>query len=212
MRRGFVIVFAVAVGFSACARGAGPALADVPLPDLSRLDRSVRTQITDKRASVLATPDRAGATATEVGTAYGELGMLLHAAQFYEAAEPAYQNAAALLPSDPRWPHYRALLARARGQLPQAIAHLTRTLELRGNDVPALVWLGRTYLDQGQPDQAEPFFARARDAAPRGPPVSSKRRSPPIRAPNGKLLPTIQFWLVPSASLTPESDRAACRR
>ena len=93
--------------------------------------------------------------------------MLLHAAEFYEAAEPAYRNAATLVPSDPRWPYYLALVARARGQLPQAVTQLTRTLDVRPADVPTLVWLGRTYLDQGQPDRAEPLLARARDAAPK---------------------------------------------
>ena len=42
----------------------------------------------------------------------------------------------------------------------------TRVLELAPDDVPALIWLGRLYLDQGQADKAEPLFERARQHAP----------------------------------------------
>ena len=46
------------------------------------------------------------------------------------------------------------------------MADLTRVLELAPDDVPALIWLGRLYLDQGQADKAEPLFERARQHAP----------------------------------------------
>ena len=38
----------------------------------------------------------------ELGLAYGELGMLLHAAEHYDVAQPAYRSAESLLPRDPR--------------------------------------------------------------------------------------------------------------
>ena len=46
------------------------------------------------------------------------------------------------------------------------MADLTRVLELSPNDVPALILLGRLFLDQGQPEKAEPLFERARQQAP----------------------------------------------
>ena len=153
-------------GLSCNRAPAGPALHEIRLPDLSRLDPSVRTQIAGKHGELTRARERAGVQPAELGAAFGEFAMLLHAGEFYEAAEPAYQNAAALMPSDPRWPYYLALVSRARGRLPEATTYLTRTLELKPGDLAALVWLGRTYLDQGQPDRAEPLFARAREVAP----------------------------------------------
>jgi Flp pilus assembly protein TadD len=44
-------------------------------------------------------------------------------------------------------------------------------LEIVPDDVPTLIWLGRMYLDQGQPDQAEPLFVHAGQLAPREPAV-----------------------------------------
>src|SRR6185369_1324086 len=53
------------------------------------------------------------------------------------------------------------------GETAKAEAAFARALELRPDDVAALVWLGRMYLDAGQPERAEPLFTRARAQAPR---------------------------------------------
>jgi tetratricopeptide (TPR) repeat protein len=162
-----LIAVAVVVFGMACNREAPPEpLREVTLPDLSRLDASVQAQVRGKYAALDRVRASEGASAAQRGTAYGELAMLLHAAEFYGDAEPAYRNAQALMPSDPRWPYYLAHVRRSTGDTAQTIALLTRVLELRPTDVPALVWLGRAYLDQGQPDQAEPLFTRALSAAP----------------------------------------------
>jgi tetratricopeptide (TPR) repeat protein len=160
------VVVVVGLG-AACGREA-PAepLHDVALPDLSRLDASVRAQVRGKYAALERVRSNEGASAAQRGTAYGEFAMLLHAAEFYNDADPAYRNAQTLMPSDPRWPYYLAHVRRSIGDSAQTITLLTRVLELRPDDVPALVWLGRAYLDQGQPDQAEPLFTRALAAAP----------------------------------------------
>jgi tetratricopeptide (TPR) repeat protein len=162
-----LLVVAVATLGVAC-RGDAPAapLREVALPDLSRLDASVQAQVRGQYAALERVRTSEGASVSQRATAYGEFGMLLHAAEFYADAEPAYRNAQALMPSEPRWPYYLAHVRRSTGDSAQAIALLTRVLELRPNDVPALVWLGRAYLDQGQPDQAEPLFTRALATAP----------------------------------------------
>jgi tetratricopeptide (TPR) repeat protein len=144
-----------------------PSLVEVPLPDLSRLDASVQTQISTQHAAALRTRDRPGVGDAEVGAAFGSLGMLMHAAEYLDAAEPAYRNAAALTPSDPRWPYFLGLVGRARGRLPEAVDWFSRALALSPDDVPALVWLGRTYLDLGQSDLAERRFQHARTVAPK---------------------------------------------
>src|SRR5688572_17056811 len=98
-------VFCVALAIAGC--GGTPArapLAEVPLPDLSRLDPSVQTQIKGKYAELTRTRESAGVSDAQLGAAYGEFGMLLNAAAYYDAAEGAYANAQTLMPSDPRWP------------------------------------------------------------------------------------------------------------
>jgi tetratricopeptide (TPR) repeat protein len=140
------------------------ALKPVALPDLARMDESVKSQA---RARYAAATEHATASPAERAVGFGELGMLLHAAEFYDAAEPCYLNAQTLAPDDVRWPYYLGHLYKSRGQTPKAEAAFTRALELRPDDVPTLVWLGRMYLDGGQPERAEPFFRRAKAQAPR---------------------------------------------
>jgi tetratricopeptide (TPR) repeat protein len=172
MRLATPVIVVVAV-LSACV-GAGcgarapekPALREVALPDLSRLDHSVQTQIRGLYASLERVKSTASVSDGQLGTAYGDYAMLLHAAEYYDAAEPAYLNAQALMPNDPRWPYYLAHIHRTRGETEQSIALLARVLELQPNNVAALVWLGRAYQDRGQSEQAEPLFERAQAQAP----------------------------------------------
>ena len=99
--------------------------------------------------------------------------MLLQAGEYYDAAEPAYLNAQALMPQEPRWPYFLAHLYKSEGDTARSIAAFSRVLEISPNDVPTLIWLGRGYLDQGQADKAEPLFERARQLAPQVPRCSS---------------------------------------
>ena len=56
-----------------------------------------------------------GATNEERGRAYGDMGMLFQAGEYYDAAEPAYLNAQALMPQEPRWPYFLAHLYKSEG-------------------------------------------------------------------------------------------------
>ena len=138
----------------------------IALPELARVDAPVEAQIREKYAAVSQMAAAGTAAPRDLGNAYGEYGMLLHAAEYYEAATPAYLNAQALVPDDRRWPYYLAQLYRSVGDTAAAMAAFRRVLELQPDDVPSLVWLGRMHMDQGQPDLAEPLFARAQSVAP----------------------------------------------
>jgi tetratricopeptide (TPR) repeat protein len=148
-----------------------PALLEVTLPDLSRMDASVQQQVRERFAAMQQTIARHSATDTERGQAYGGMGMVLQVSEYFDAAEPAYLNAQRLMPREPRWPYFLAHLHKSRGDVVRSIAAFTRVLEIVPDDVAALIWLGRMYLDQGQADRAEPLFARARQLAPREPAV-----------------------------------------
>jgi tetratricopeptide (TPR) repeat protein len=171
----YVLISTALVGLCLLAAACGPregatnepaALAGIALPELSRVDAPVQAQIRERYAAVTKMLASTAPAARDLGTAFGEYGMLLHATEYYDAAEPAYRNAEALVPDDPRWPYYLAHLHRTEGETDKAMAAYRRALALRPDDVPTLVWLGRMHLDQGEPDRAEPLFARAQSLGP----------------------------------------------
>jgi tetratricopeptide (TPR) repeat protein len=136
------------------------------LPDLSRVDPGVQAQVREryetlKRSMATSTP------AAELATSYGQYGMVLHAAEFLDVAEPCYLNAQALAPDDVRWPYYLANLYKSRGETDKAEGAFKRALALQPDDLATLIWLGRLNLDQGKTDAAEPLFAKAYSLAPR---------------------------------------------
>ena len=150
---------------------APPTMREVTLPDLSRMDPSVQEQVKQQYQSMLETINRPGVTDEERGKAYGNIGMVLQAGEYYDAAEPAYLNAQALMPNEPRWPYFLAHLHKSRGNTARSIELFNRVLVISPNDVPTMIWLGRAYLDQGQAELAEPLFERARQLAPQVPSV-----------------------------------------
>jgi tetratricopeptide (TPR) repeat protein len=141
-------------------------LREVSLPDLSVADESVQTQTKERFATLQQKLGDRSVPDADLALAFGELGVLLHAAEYYEAAKPAYLNARQLDPSDARWPYYLGHLARSEGDTPGSIAAFQRVLELSPNDVPAMVWLGRGYLEMSQPEPAAQTFEQAIAAAP----------------------------------------------
>ena len=141
----------------------------VVLPDLSQLEESVQEQIRARHASLLRKAADERTPPVELGNAYGEVGSILRAAGYRDAAEAAYQNAHALAPGVMRWPYYLGHLYRQEGAREKAAAFFERALELDPVNVPALTWLGEMYLDQGRPAEAERVFdqvlAREPDSA-----------------------------------------------
>jgi len=135
------------------------------------MDAPVQEQVRERFAAMRQTIARHGATDTERGQAYGGIGMVLQASEYFDAAEPAYLNAQRLMPREPRWPYFLAHLYKSKGDTTRSITAFRRVLEIVPDDVTTLIWLGRMYLDQGQADRAEPLFVRARQLAPREPAV-----------------------------------------
>ena len=77
----------------------------------------------------------------ELGDAYGELGLILMAAEYCEAAASCYLTAQALVPDDARWPYYLGHLYRIKGEATKGAEFFSRALELRPADAPTLIWL-----------------------------------------------------------------------
>ena len=139
----------------------GGALQRVSLPDLSTMAPSVQKQIRQSHASLSAKIANRQTAIASLAEAYGELGKLMMAADYPDAAEPCFVDAQRLAPGERRWPYYLAHLYRKRGDLDKARTFFEQSLQLRADDVDTLVWLGDVALTQGQPAEAEPRFARA---------------------------------------------------
>jgi tetratricopeptide (TPR) repeat protein len=136
-------------------------LRPVLLPDLSKVEASAEKQLRDGDAALRAKVGNPSISDGDLGFAYGEMGKLLMAAEYRDAAEPAFLNAQALTPNDPRWPYYLGHLYKLRGDSARTAASFEHALQLRPDDLPTLVWLGNEYLNQGRTADAEPLFMRA---------------------------------------------------
>ncbi|MEP7310304.1 MAG: tetratricopeptide repeat protein [Acidobacteriota bacterium] len=143
------------------------ALQPVALPDLSDAATTVAAQLRDQYAALTAKINDPATTGTDLATAYGEMGKLLMAAEYRDAAEPYLLDAQALAPDQPRWPYFLAHLYRLRGETTKSAASFERALEIKPDDGATLVWLGNAFLDLGRPDAAEPLFMKAQSLQPR---------------------------------------------
>jgi tetratricopeptide (TPR) repeat protein len=154
----------VAIGCRAPAR---PPPRAVSLPDLSRAAASVQSQLRERYAALTRVTANPKAPPGELADAYGEMGMLLMAAEYREDAEACLLNAEGLAPDVVKWPYYLAHLYRAAGDNAKSVAEFERVLRLQPRNASALVWLGDAFLDQGRPEAAQPLFERALADDPR---------------------------------------------
>lgn len=141
---------------------ASPAtLRPIVLPDLSRMEKPVQEQMREAYATLTKKIDAGGTPPADLAAAYGEMGNLLMAAEYLDAAEPCYLNAQTLAPGERRWPYYLGHVHRTKGEPAKAAQAFGRALEIAPADVATLVWLGQVSLDRGQPDTADRLYARA---------------------------------------------------
>ncbi|MGQ0733784.1 MAG: tetratricopeptide repeat protein [Acidobacteriota bacterium] len=163
-----VVTCGLAAMVGACAPQDEPAGAArlIALPDVSRLATPVQAQVRERHAVLKAKLEDRATPPAELGDSYGELGLILMAAEYYKAAASCYVSAQALAPDDRRWPYYLGHLYRINGEPDKAAEFFSRALALQPSDSPTLIWLGEMYLDQDRPDQAEPLFLQALSREP----------------------------------------------
>jgi tetratricopeptide (TPR) repeat protein len=163
-----VALSALAIVMTGCARQSErAALRPVSLPDLSHAAVSVQEQIRATYSALMLQIENPGTPATELANAYGEMGKLLMAAEFGQAAEACLLNAQRLAPDDIRWPYYLGHVYKDQGANGKSMSSFEQALRLRPDDVATLVRLGEAYLAQDQLDSAESRFAKARSLQPR---------------------------------------------
>jgi tetratricopeptide (TPR) repeat protein len=148
-----------------------PVLEKVTMPDVSSAAQPVQDALRKEHLALTrAVADSAVSTAA-LADAYGRMGRLFLAAEFFTAAETAFTNAQTLAPADMRWPYYLGHVFRAQNSASRAEASFERVLALKPDDVPALVWLADLQLARGRAADAATHLAKAQSLAPREPAV-----------------------------------------
>ena len=138
----------------------------IALPNLSGAAATVQDQVRSRHAALVQKQQDLRTPADEIGDAFGELGLILMAAEHYELAERCYTNALTLAPAAMRWPYYLGHLHAIQGEGAKAARFFARAHELDPTDLPALIRLGEAFLDQSQPEEAEQVFTRVLALAP----------------------------------------------
>jgi tetratricopeptide (TPR) repeat protein len=147
--------------------GRRPALRPVALPDIASASSDVQGRLRERHASLTNTINDAGASPGALADAYGEMGKLFLAAEYFDAAEACFVNAGSLVPSDMRWPYYLGHVFRHGTRNDQAAEAFARALSLRPDHVPSLVWLAELRLASNRPDEAERLLETARGLEPK---------------------------------------------
>lgn len=138
---------------------------DLPGPDLSRLEESIREQIQGLQDLIRQLTSQ-GAEDRRLADAYGALGHLLVYYQMPEAAMESYRAGRRLAPDDARWPYYLGFVAADLGRLEEARQRYLEVLELEPEDVATLIRLGEVELDLNRPGEAGERFRRALELHP----------------------------------------------
>ena len=129
-----IVAAALATGCSWFDRRAK--LLPIALPDLARVDPAVQAQARERYEALTRKIADRGTPQTELASVYGQYGMLLQAAGYFDAAEPCYVNAQTLARDEIRWPYYLAHLYKSRGETDRSEAAFRQVIALRPGRFP----------------------------------------------------------------------------
>lgn len=135
-------------------------LVAVHWPDLTKLEESVREQVTTLQTELTATAAKAPSDAA-LSEAYGKLGQIYHAYSLIAPARECYLNAGTLTPKDFRWIYLLAKLDQQEGRFDDAIRRYQAARALRPDYVAVPVNLGNIFLELNRLDEAASNFRDA---------------------------------------------------
>jgi tetratricopeptide (TPR) repeat protein len=161
-----LVVVALAIPSPARAQGAAsselaPAregLRAVPLPRLEGLEPAVSGQIREQQRSFDASIKGGRVSGNTLANAYGELGRLFHAYEFFDSAEMSYLNAARLAPGNVAWIHLLGYLYQQTGRLDDASERFEQAMRQQPDDRAAAVRLAQVYLGLNRLREARAQF------------------------------------------------------
>jgi tetratricopeptide (TPR) repeat protein len=129
--------------------------------NLGQVDPMIRSAVEDTLAAIEADPRNAALRA--------RLGMLYHANGLDEVAEPAYEQALSMNPSEPRWWHFLAMHRGEQGDLDGAREAELQAVQRDPKNGAAFRRLGQWSLESGDLDEALNFYNQAEVAQPAHP-------------------------------------------
>ena len=136
-------------------------LVAVHWPDLTKLEASVREQVTMLQTSLAATVKDPKTTDAALSDAYGNLAQIYHAYSLNSAARECYLNAVSLSPKDFRWVYLLGRLDQHDGRFEDAIGRYRLAGALRPDYVAVAVNLGNLFLELNRLDEASENFKAA---------------------------------------------------
>jgi len=141
-----------------------PQLQPVALPAMEQIHPAIASQLRRWHVALPTGGDPSHRAAQ--ASAYGEFGQRLAAYGFLEAAATAFLNAAALAPSDCRWPHYQGIVSFESGSLEAAANYFRHSTRCSPEDSWRWLHLGSVLLELDQLEDADESLRQALLLAP----------------------------------------------
>ena len=138
----------------------------VPFPPLDDLEPAVSDQLRQEKRSFETLLEGRNVSSGKLADAYGSLGRLFHAYEFFDSAEACYFNAARLAPGDVSWPHLLGYLYQQTGRLEDAAERFEQAGRMQPGDRAAAVRLGQVYLGLNRLREAREQFSTLVDTFP----------------------------------------------
>jgi tetratricopeptide (TPR) repeat protein len=136
-------------------------LLPVPVPNLEGQAADIRSGLDELRNTVNAALLKPEISATELASAYGELGGLYQASFLRQSAEQCFQNALRLEPQNFRWAYYAAWLADQTGQIALALTRYEHARSLKPDYPPLTLRMADAWFDLNETDKAETAYREA---------------------------------------------------
>lgn len=146
------LVLACAFALLSAAAVAETVIRPVPIPDMSKLDKTQASELIEMRAEF----DRSKPTlvGAQLAQAYALLASSYAQAGFLDAADTALANAIVVTPEDARWIYLHGMLARMRNQPAQSRELLEQALRLDRKYLPIRIATIEARLAAGEADAA----------------------------------------------------------
>jgi tetratricopeptide (TPR) repeat protein len=143
-----------------------PGLLAVPMPALDGLEPAVAAQLREQRTALEVVASRASVADRDLASAYGALGRLCHAYEWFDAAEASYANAIRLAPQDAASLHLLGYLYQQTGRFEEALDRYAGARRAKPNDPVVRVHLAEVHLQVNRLAEARQLFEDLIDIFP----------------------------------------------
>jgi tetratricopeptide (TPR) repeat protein len=132
-----------------------PKLRVIPAPSLEALEPAVVNQIQEIQHRLRSRVQTEGIPQVEVMSAFGLMGKVYHAYEFFDAAEACYLNASRLGTDHYQWPHLLGIVYEKSGELEKAAQFFGQASKLEPRNIASQIRLSRVWQALNQPKKAQ---------------------------------------------------------